>query len=283
MTPASQLTHDRQSVQALHQAYADKTESFFAGLKKIPGDPCKVQIRRFDATRTCIAVGHDWLNRATLMGDESLAVIDAIIAHFAEQKQICHVEWNPGNCHRTGSWNGELGVALLARGFQPGGFRCVWHADVSTEIAPRAGDVRLRHFGPEDREEFVAELIAMENQTATEAAATKAKILFGQNSRQWHHYVGYLDGTPCSTATLFENGQIAYLDWGHTLESFRSRGCHGALIRQRLTDARKAGCRQAASVTDVGSHSARNLQSLGFRLAYNYVMLMRDPHPPVSV
>ena len=250
-TPAPRLTHDRQSVQALQQAYADKTESFFAGLKKIPDDPCKVQIRRFDAARTCIAVGHDWLNRATLTGDESFEVIDAIIAHFADQKQICHVEWNPGNCHRTGSWNSELGVALLARGFLPGSFRCVWHADVSTELPPRTRDVRVRHFGTEEREELVAVLIAMENQTEAEAEATRAKILFGQNSGPWHHYIGYLDGKPCSTATLFENGQIAYLDWGYTLESFRGRGCHGALIRQRLIDARNAGCKQAASVTDV--------------------------------
>lgn len=184
------LIHDRQSVQALQQAYADKTECFFTGLKQIPGNPCQVQIRRFGSIRTCIAHGHDWLNRATVSGDESFDLIDDIIAHYARQGERLHVEWNPGNCHRPGSWNGELGVAMLARGFQPGGFRCVWHADVSTDIAPRGSEVQLRHFGPGEREELVTVLIAMEEKTTAEKEEMKTKFLFGQNSKQWYHYVG---------------------------------------------------------------------------------------------
>lgn len=277
MTPPSSLIHDRPSVQALLQAYADKSESFFTGLKQIPGDPCGVVLRRFGATRTCIARGHDWLNRATLTGDENFEVIGEIMAHFNAHHQRCHIEWNPGNCHRAGTWNSELGVGLLARGFQPGSFRCVWHAPVPLDIPPHASAVQLRHFGPDDKEEFLAALLAMEKKTAAEQEEMQAKFLFGQRSAQWHHYVGYLDGQPCCTATMFENGHTAYLDWGYTLESFRRRGCHGALVRQRMLDAHQAGCTLAASVTDIGLNSASTLQGVGFRLAYNYVMLIRDP------
>ena len=226
-----------------------------------------------------MARGHDWLSRATLTGDESFELLDEIIAHYAAHQQRCHVEWNPGNCHRGGTWNAELGVRLLARGFIPGGFRCVWQADVSTALSRHRSALKLQHFGPEDREELLAVLMTMEEKTSEQRDEMKAELLHGQSSVHWHHYVGYLDGTPCCTATMFENGQIAYLDWGYALEAFRNRGCHGALIRQRLMDARKAGCRRAAAVTDIGSQSARNLQNLGFQLAYNYVMLIRDPLP----
>lgn len=271
------LIHDRLAVQTLLQAYADKTESFFAGLKKITGDPYQVKIRSFGTTRTCMARGHDWLNRATLTGDESFELIDEIIAFYAEHQQRCHIEWNPGNCHRPGTWNAELGMRLLARGFQPGSFRCVWHTNVSEPMADQARGVRVRCFGPGDREEFLAELFTMEEKTHEQKKEMKEKILHGQNSPQWHHYIAYSEDTPCATATLFENGRIAYLDWAFTLESARKRGCQGALIRQRLRDARRLGCSQAASVTDIGSDSARNLQHLGFQLAYNYVMLIREP------
>jgi hypothetical protein len=244
----------------------------------MPGNPYGVTIRMFGSTRTCIARGHDWLNRATLTGNENFEQLDEIIAHFSEYRQRCHVEWNAGNCYREATWNDELGSWLLAHGFRPGGFRCVWHTDPA--IAPRETlcNVTIRHFGPNDFDELFAVLSSMDARTEQENDGLRAKLLYGQRSTQWHHYVGYLDDVPCCQAAMFENGRIAYLDWGHTLEPFRKRGCHGALISQRLKDAQAAGCIQAASVTDIETQSARNLQTAGFRLAYNYVMLIRDPN-----
>lgn len=276
---ASFILHDRLSVRALHQAYADKTESFFSGLKRAPGDPCEVRIRAFGSARTFMARGHDWLNRATLVGDESFEQLDEIITYFAEHGQRCHVEWNAGNCYRPDTWNDELGRRLLERGFRPGGFRCVWVTALADDDPAEATPVTLRHFGPGELDEFLQILALMERHSDEQKAQSRLNIMHGEGDEHWHHYVGHIEGAPCCNATVYIGGRIAYLEWGQTLSGYRGRGCHRALIRRRLGDVRAAGCEIAFSITDVGTQSARNLQRLGFRLAYNYVMLVREPLP----
>jgi GNAT superfamily N-acetyltransferase len=273
------ILHDRQSVHALHQAYADKIESFFLGLKRAPGDPCEVRIRAFGSARTFIARGHDWLNRATLVGDESFDQLDEIISYFAQHGQRCHIEWNAGNCYRPDTWNDELGRRLLERELRPGGFRCVWVNETHDVGPAEPTPVTLRHFGPSELDDFLEILAVIERHSDEQKAQSRLNIVYGEGDEHWHHYVGYIDGAPACSATLFTGRNIAYLEWGHTLSEFRRRGCHRALIRQRLADARAAGCDLAFSVTDVGTQSARNLQRLGFRLAYNYIMLVREPLP----
>jgi GNAT superfamily N-acetyltransferase len=271
--------HDRVSVRALHQAYADKTESFFLGLQRAPGDPCQVRLRTFGSARTFLAHGHDWLNRATLVGDETFEQLDEIIAYFAEQREPCHVEWNPGNCYRPDTWNDELGRRLLDRGFLPGGFRCVWFREILADAPDDAPAVSVRHFGPDQLDAFLRLLAVIEQQTDEQKAQARLSVLYGEGDPRWHHYIGYVDDVPCSTATLFASGRIGYLEWSQTLQAYRGRGCHQALIRRRLADASAAGCESAFAVTDIGTSSARNLQRQGFRLAYNYVMLVRQPSP----
>jgi hypothetical protein len=273
------MMHDRLTVRALHEAYADKTESFFLGLRRAPGDACQVRLRRFGSTRTFIASGHDWLNRATLVGDETFEQLDEIIAYFAEQGQRCHVEWNPGNCYRPDTWNDELGRRLLDRGFRPGGFRCVWVREIVREASDEASSLTVRHFGCGELEEFLQLRAVVERQSDEQKAHARVNVLYGESDERWHHYIGYVDDVPCSTATLFAGERFAYLEWSKTLKEYRGRGCHQALIRQRLTDAAAAACETAFAVTDIGIPSARNLQRRDFRLAYNYVMLMREPLP----
>lgn len=272
------LVHDRDSVTRLHQAYADKIESFFTGLQRCPGDPCQVRIRTFGSTRTFIAKGHPWLNRVTLTGDETIEQLNDITAWFAEHGERCHIEWNPGNCYKPDTWNDSLGRRLIEMGFRPRGFRCVWVAETA-DLPPREHAVTLRHFGADEIEEFLAVLAELEQQDDEQKAQARLKIIYGEGDSRWRHYVGYIDGTPCCNATTFAAAPFAYLEWAHTLESFRGRGCHSAMIQRRLADAHADGCGFAVAVTDVGNQSSFNLQREGFRLAYNYVMLIKNPSP----
>ncbi len=274
---AMNLRHNLETVRALHQAYADKTQSSFSGLEQIPGNPYQVQIRSFGATRTFIARGHDWSNRVTLNGDESFELIEEILSYYDEHQQKCHIEWNPAICYRPQSWNDELGHYLLSRGFSQGGFRCVWHRSATAEVAPTPSGLVIRHFGPDEAGHFIDILMEMEKKDAQERRTLEHNIAFAEGSAEWHHYIGYLDGSPCCTATLFENGHIGCLDWGHTLAEFRRRGCHKALIERRVLDAHNAGCEQVFAITDFNIPSAANLQHAGFQLAYNYAMRIREP------
>jgi len=275
--PSNRIHHDRQLVRRLHQAYADKTEDFFRGLQNAPGDQGDVSIRTFGPARVLIARGHDWLSRATLTGEETFEQIDEIVAHFAQRGQPCLVEWNPGNCHRPDSWNSELGRHLLDLGFRPRGFRCVYVRDLGEPVGDPHPEPTIRHFGPGELEEYVELVTAVEEWSEEQKARESANLTFGEGSETWHHYVGTLDGAPCSVASLVVTGDTAYLEWSATHPDFRRRGCHAAMIRKRLEDAEAAGCDLAFSITDVGTQSGRNLQREGFCLAYNYVMLKKDP------
>jgi GNAT superfamily N-acetyltransferase len=81
-------------------------------------------------------------------------------------------------------------------------------------------------------------------------------------------YLAAVDGTPAAAAVLFVMGDVAYLANASTLPSLRRRGCQGALIQRRLTDAAEAGCRQACVLTEWGSQSHDNVARAGFRAAY---------------
>jgi len=275
--PSSRITHDRQLVRRLHQAYADKTEDFFKGLQQVPGSEAGVSLRTFGPARVLIARGHDWLSRATLTGEETFERIDEIVAHFAERSQICHIEWNPGNCHRPNSWNSELGQHLLDLGFRPGGFRCVYARSLGEQEGDLHSAMEIRRFGPGELEEYVEFVATVEAWSEERRSRKAANLIHGEGSEAWHHYVGFLDGKPCSVASLYTGSDTAFLEWSTTHSNARRRGCHGAMIRRRLEDAAAAGCDLAFTITDVGTQSGRNLQREGFRLAYNYVMLKKDP------
>jgi len=275
--PSSLIYHDRTLVRRLHQAYADKTEDFFKGLQQAPGSDADVSLRTFGPARVLIARGHPWLSRATLTGEETYEQIDEIVAHFAQRGRICHVEWNPGNCHRPDSWNDELGRHLLDLGFRPGGFRCVYVRDLAEAVANRHPEPAIRCFGPEELEEY-AELAAGVEAWSEERRSRKAaNLVHGEGSAAWRHYVGNFDRRPACVASLYTGRDTAYLEWSMTDPDFRRRGCHAAMIRKRLEDAAAAGCDLAFTITDVGTQSGKNLQREGFRLAYNYIMLKKDP------
>jgi GNAT superfamily N-acetyltransferase len=80
--------------------------------------------------------------------------------------------------------------------------------------------------------------------------------------------LAYLDGKPAGTGELYVDDGIAWLSADATLPGFRRRGVQRALQVARLERGREAGCALAVSEAIPGSASQRNMERLGFRLAY---------------
>jgi RimJ/RimL family protein N-acetyltransferase len=80
-------------------------------------------------------------------------------------------------------------------------------------------------------------------------------------------------------STLFHRGDTAYLAWVYTGPSYRGRGFQTDAIRLRTRDAFGLGAKRVFTVTDFNFTSPRNLQRCGMRLAYNYLLVRRDPLP----
>ena len=82
---------------------------------------------------------------------------------------------------------------------------------------------------------------------------------------------GVLDGQDAGTGQLEISDGLGWLSGDTTLPRFRRRGLQGALQRARLAIARDSGCSLAVTESVPGSASQRNMERLGFRVAYTRV------------
>ena len=76
-------------------------------------------------------------------------------------------------------------------------------------------------------------------------------------------------------ATLSIHDGLAELFGASTRPTFRNRGVQTALLASRLAEAQRQGCDLAMVHTEPGSASQRNVERLGFRLAYTKVHLVK--------
>ena len=73
--------------------------------------------------------------------------------------------------------------------------------------------------------------------------------------------------------SLFED--LGYLAFATTLEPFRGRGIHAALIGARVVIAEQAGCRWITVAGRPGAGTERNAARLGFIPAYTRISFTR--------
>jgi GNAT superfamily N-acetyltransferase len=71
------------------------------------------------------------------------------------------------------------------------------------------------------------------------------------------------------------NADVATLYGGGTIPEARGQGAQSALLHARLAAAQRAGCRYATSSATPKSSSGRNLERVGFRLAYTKLRLVK--------
>jgi GNAT superfamily N-acetyltransferase len=88
-----------------------------------------------------------------------------------------------------------------------------------------------------------------------------------------------VDGEPAGTGALVIAGGVGWLSGGSTLPQYRSRGIQQAIQRYRLQLAREAGCDLAVTEAAPGGASQRNMERLGFRIAYTHVEFMKGRVP----
>ena len=85
------------------------------------------------------------------------------------------------------------------------------------------------------------------------------------------------DGQPAGGAVgaILREASIAAMFGTATLPEFRHRGVQTALIHRRLWEAAKQGCEYAVVSTLPGSGSQRNMERMGFRVAYTKLVMVR--------
>jgi ribosomal protein S18 acetylase RimI-like enzyme len=91
-------------------------------------------------------------------------------------------------------------------------------------------------------------------------------------------FVATMEGKPvaCGTGIVIPAHRVFALCGAGTLAEYRGRGLQTALLRARMAEAAKAGCEYAVVVTQGGSASQRNVERLGFRVAYSKVTVIKQ-------
>jgi RimJ/RimL family protein N-acetyltransferase len=245
----------------------------------MPGNPQGVVIEQIGPTRTFIARGDRLENRAIFTGEESEEQIDRVLEHFVDHGANFVIEINPANYYvdPPAVWEKRLLRHLLARGCVIHGFRCVWSLSSRQNDEKTPERHRWRRFAAEEIDDFLALARVVEPKrqwTDADRAAHARPGVF--------HYVGFDGDTPAALGTLFVNGPTGYLQWWFTNPEHRRKGFQREGIRRRVRDAFELRCERVFTVADFNTISAANLQQCGFRLAYNYLLLRRDPAPVLS-
>jgi ribosomal protein S18 acetylase RimI-like enzyme len=91
-------------------------------------------------------------------------------------------------------------------------------------------------------------------------------------------FVATVGGKPvaCGTGLVIPQHKVYALCGAGTLADYRGRGLQTALLRARMAAAVAAGCEYAVVVTQGGSQSQRNVERLGFRVAYSKVTVIKQ-------
>jgi len=148
-----------------------------------------------------------------------------------------------------------------------------WMKFVRDDDAPlpeARSDLEVRQIGGEHAEAFGR--IAADGFGLGETGAPLVAAL--HRAPGWRLYMSFDGGAPAGTGALFVHRGAGWLDWAATAPEHRRRGSQTALLRRRLEDARRAGCRRLYTTTGEAvpgdpQHSYSNILRAGFREDYS--------------
>ena len=184
--------------------------------------------------------------------------------------------------------------ALTGRGYAPVGFEYVSGLRLDGPPPERASDLdnslTVRQDGPDDEETWLDVLVT--GFSVADAAGIASHESFPEDAlRQsiadftavegMRRYLGLrtIEGAtvPAGAGGMVVAGDMAKLSGAATLAEHRGVGVQTALLRHRLADAHRAGCRLVIVTTQPGSTSLRNMQRHGFELLYVRLILVKAP------
>jgi GNAT superfamily N-acetyltransferase len=89
-------------------------------------------------------------------------------------------------------------------------------------------------------------------------------------------FMAEVDGVPAGGGMMSIHQGVASFGGTGTLPEIRNRGVQKALLLARIAQAAESGCDLAMVATNPGSGSQRNVERLGFRIAYTRTKFLRE-------
>ena len=210
-----------------------------------------------------------YVNRAIGVGLGSTAadeVVASLGSFYAEMGMAASLEVCP--------WVGPaLLTALGADGYRLERFRNVYVHDLTEP--PREPAVRIMEVDA-DTADARKRILADDAPVDSEARRISDEFCDAMALVEGSfHLVALVDGTTAACGSLHVVDGVGWLGGAATLPAQRGTGLQTALVRHRLRMAAELGCTFAAATALPDGQSARNLERLGFRLAYTQAVLTK--------
>lgn len=268
--------HNREMVVRLQNAHADHIESIYRQSLCLPGNPHAIEILNIGNTKVFLSNQNRLENRAIFTGNESVDELHEVTACFDRKGVDGFFEINPANFYRSVpfSWKSEILPTLIKLGYHPNALRCVWYLDEVYESFEDDGHIRIRSFMCHDVDEYIEAKLLVEP-VAKERVNQEREEIRHYFTKPWTYFIGYDGDRPVSISKLFMNNGTGYLAWGFTSKEFRRMGHHRMHVLARVKHSFETACDIVFSVTDFNVPSSLSLQNVGFKLAYNYLLMVK--------
>jgi len=89
-------------------------------------------------------------------------------------------------------------------------------------------------------------------------------------------FMAWVGDTPAGGGGMYTHEGIVEFGGASTRVAYRRRGIQTALIYARLKAAQERGNRLAMVITEPGTNSQRNLEKIGFQLAYTKIIMVKS-------
>ncbi len=145
-------------------------------------------------------------------------------------------------------------------------------------VESTAEGAAVRVAGDPDERARWASISATASVIPDEASPEVARLSAASASRDdMTLLIGTVGGKDAGVAALWPDGGLCWMTEDATLPEYRRQGVQTALLAERMKIAARAGCRLAVADARPGSESQRNMERLGFTVAYTRVEMIACP------
>jgi GNAT superfamily N-acetyltransferase len=170
----------------------------------------------------------------------------------------------------------SLSQELGRRGYRVAEFQQVLVRELSGRW-PESSQADVRPIRPEEAEVF-ARTVAGAFMGREEVSDAEASLMLPMTTMPGTAcFLAFVEGEPAGGGTVSLHEGVATLSGAGIRERFRGQGLQQALIAARLDWAARQGSTLAASSTLPASASQRNMERMGFFIAYPKLVMVREP------
>ena len=176
----------------------------------------------------------------------------------------------------------DVGRRLTERGYRLLGFENVLGIDLSSQMPRDSESIVVKHIAASQAGEWKKTIVAgfaCSDETGIVIDSFTKDVIDQavsdiMQAPGYDRYLALQDGMVAGGASMRVDAEVALLTGAATLAPYRRRGIQGALLAQRLLDARSRGAKFAVITTAGGTRSQANAIRQGFSLLYARAVLV---------